>query len=365
MSCLAPRCRRGLHAPRTTTDRRKTTFRIVKSSPFNLHQSAKRCATSTVSQTPAFGKCTLTSRPQNALPLMAHSCPQSVLVEIDMEDGGSLCHGRAECTRRNHIFVGNRFMNEQTLPAVRRVAAVWAVLSMLGVVLAIPFLVSLLQGLDVPKRPPLPALILVSIVQTGLFSFLLAWGGAAAGRKLGVGSPLVEARLSKRRFAIGKTFGLAALLGVVGGVSVLALDAVFAPHMPASIRSAPPMPTALQGLLASFYGGISEEVLMRLGITTMAAWLWAHVVGFEGRGRTIALVFGVVFGAVVFGAAHLPLAFTIWPASPVVVARILLLNAVVGLLAGVVYVRRGIEHAVVLHFAADLVLYVVAPILRG
>jgi len=256
-------------------------------------------------------------------------------------------------------------MNEQTLIPAWRIAAVWTLLSMLGVALAMPFLLSLLEGLDATNRPPLPVLVLVSILQTGVISFFLAWGGTAAGRKLGVGSPLVEAWLSKRRVSVGKTFGLAALLGVVGGLSVIALDAAFAPHMPAPIRGSLPQPTPLQGLLASFYGGIAEEVLMRLGATTMAAWLVAKVIGVEGRRRTISLGIGVVFGALLFGVGHLPVGFTIWPASPVVVARIVLLNAVVGLIAGIVYVRRGLEHAVVLHFVADIVLYVLTPIVTA
>lgn len=170
-------------------------------------------------------------------------------------------------------------MNMQTVPAAWRVAAVWALLSMFGAALAMPFLLSLLEGLDAPNRPPLPVLMLVSIVQTGFGSFFLAWGGTAAGRKLGVGSPMIEAWLSKRKISIDKSFGTAALLGILGGLLVIMLDAVFAPHMPALIRNAPPQPTPFQGLLASFYGGISEEVLMRLGATTMAAWLVAKIIG--------------------------------------------------------------------------------------
>lgn len=85
----------------------------------------------------------------------------------------------------------------------------------------------------------------------------------------------------------------------------------------------------------------------------------------NGRRRTISLGIGVVLGALLFGAGHLPLAFTLWPASGIVVARILILNAAVGLVAGIVYVRRGLEHAVVLHFAADIVLYVLRPLIQG
>ena len=254
-------------------------------------------------------------------------------------------------------------MNATSPVAAWRVALVWAILSMAGVLLAMPFLLTLLEGLDAPNRPPLPVLTLVIVLQTGIGSFLLSWIGTAAGRKLGVGSPVIEAFLSKRTIALDKHYLLVAFLGAFGGLAVIALDAVFAPHMPPTLRTMP-QPTPFQGLLASFYGGISEEVLMRLGAATSFAWLIGKIVGFEGRGRTISLTLGVLFGALVFGVGHLPLAFSIWPAGPIVVARILLLNAVVGVLAGVVYVRRGLEHAVVLHFAADIALYVLRPLVQ-
>lgn len=235
---------------------------------------------------------------------------------------------------------------------------------MLGTILVMPFLFTLLEGLKIPNRPPLPILAVASVIQTGVIAFVLSWTGTAAGRKLDLGSPIIEDLLAKRTVKIPQSFLVAVLLGLVSGILVIAGDAIFAPHMPSPIGQSPPQPTPLQGLLASAYGGIAEEVLMRLGVTTLFAWIVAHLFGFQGRGRSIALSMGILFGALVFGAGHLPLAFTIWPASSIVVARILVLNAIVGLLAGYVYIRRGLEHAVVLHATADIVIYVIRPLLQ-
>ncbi|WAS99594.1 CPBP family glutamic-type intramembrane protease [Nannocystis poenicansa] len=65
--------------------------------------------------------------------------------------------------------------------------------------------------------------------------------------------------------------------------------------------------------------------------------------------------------AVLFGALHLPAAAQVWPLTHLVVARTLLLNALPGALFGAIYVRRGLEHAIVMHFAADIALHVVLP----
>jgi len=256
-------------------------------------------------------------------------------------------------------------MNSEAKIAAWRVAVVWSGLSMLGTLLAMPFLFTLIDGLNVPNRPPLLVLALLSVIQTGVMAFVLSWAGTAAGRKLAIGSPWVESWLTKKNVSLEKSFGTAILLGIIGGILVIVGDAVFAPHMPPMLRPSLPQPTPFQGLLASAYGGIAEEVLMRLGATTLFAWLVAHVFGFEGRGRSLSLALGIIFGALVFGAGHLPLAFSIWPASSIVVARILVLNAIVGLVAGYMYIRRGLEHAILLHFTADIVIYVIRPLLQS
>lgn len=248
-------------------------------------------------------------------------------------------------------------------PPAWRIAAVWTVLSMIATLLLMPYLMALFEGIDIPNRPPLPVLVLATVLQTGFLAFFLAWAGTATGRKLGIGSPLVEAWFSGKRPPIPRTFVSAALLGALGGLAIVLLDMIFMPRMPTPLRGALPQPTPIQGLLASFYGGIAEEVLLRLGVASIAAWALAKGIGFEGRGRTIALTFGVVFATLLFGAGHLPTAFTLWSPLPIVIVRTLLLNAVGGILAGIVYVRHGLEHAVVLHFTADIVLHVMTPLL--
>ena len=68
----------------------------------------------------------------------------------------------------------------------------------------------------------------------------------------------------------------------------------------------------------------------------------------------------IVLAAVAFAAAHLPAAASVWPLDAVVVWRTLSLNAIVGVACGWLFYRRGLEHAMAAHFAADLVLHVAA-----
>ena len=72
---------------------------------------------------------------------------------------------------------------------------------------------------------------------------------------------------------------------------------------------------------------------------------------------------GIILGAaLLFGAGHLPAAAQVWPLDAIVVARVLLLNALAGVVFGWLYWKRGLEVAMLAHFSADLVLHVVAPL---
>lgn len=240
-------------------------------------------------------------------------------------------------------------------PAAWRLALVWSLLSSLAALAVVPYVFTLM-----PKPLPMPAggLAAVFVAQAGLQAFLFAWAGTAAGRRLGVGSPWLEARLRGEHPPLPRSLGRMVLYGLGAGLVGAALDLAFAPWMPPPLAGELPRPSPWYGLLASFYGGVAEEVLTRLGMATLLAWATARLLGLRA-----ALAVGIVGSALLFGALHLPAAAQVWPLTALVVARTLLLNALLGVTFGAVYVRHGLEHAIVMHFAADIVLHVVLPAL--
>jgi hypothetical protein len=70
-----------------------------------------------------------------------------------------------------------------------------------------------------------------------------------------------------------------AALGVLVGTAIVVLDLwVFGPRLAATGSDTPALqPPAWQGLLASFYGGIAEALLMRLGLMTLLVWVGARL----------------------------------------------------------------------------------------
>ena len=225
-----------------------------------------------------------------------------------------------------------------------------------------PYL-QLLMPEQLAKIPvPLPLLVLLQSAQAAILLGLLAFCGLRMGHSVGLGAPWLQALMAKRE-RVAQPWWLAALCGALAGLVVMGLDPLFASAMPAPLHALPAKPGsvhALAGFLASFYGGIAEEIQLRLFLVTLVAWGLSRFTG--ARVLRWQLVVAVVVAALLFGAGHLPAAAKVWPLDAVVVTRTLLLNGVAGLVFGWFYVRKGIESAMLSHFCADLVLHVAAPL---
>lgn len=116
--------------------------------------------------------------------------------------------------------------------------------------------------------------------------------------------------------------------------------------------------SAWTGLLASFYGGINEEVLLRLFLFTWVYFLFRKIFKLELHNRIIFLWMTNVIVAIVFGLGHLPAAFKLAAPSSLEIFRVLLLNGIPGVVFGWLYWSRGLWTAMSAHFAADLVVHV-------
>ena len=246
-----------------------------------------------------------------------------------------------------------------------RLAGLLGLASALATAALFPYL-QLLMPEALAKVPlPLPLLILVQCGQAALLLGLLAFCGLRMGHALGIGAPWLRALLA-RAPRTRQPWLLALACGSVAAFVVVGLDPLFAAHMPAPLHALPAASSethAVAGFLASFYGGIAEEIQLRLFFVTLLAWGLSRFSAGRVAGWQLALA--VVLAAIAFGAGHLPAAAQLWPLDTVVVARTLLLNGIAGLVFGWFYVRHGLESAMLSHFCADLVLHVAAPLMMA
>jgi membrane protease YdiL (CAAX protease family) len=154
---------------------------------------------------------------------------------------------------------------------------------------------------------------------------------------------------------------------------VIALDAtVFAAESQRLIEQAglpaeSLQPAWWQGLLASLYGGIAEEVALRLFVMSLFAWL-GHFMSRTQEGRPTSGVLWVanILAAILFGLGHLPAVLGMGVSlTTMLIVRTIVLNAVIGIIAGWLYQTRGLESAMIAHFSADIVLHVLLPLVMS
>ncbi len=213
------------------------------------------------------------------------------------------------------------------------------------------------------------------MAQTTVFVLIAVFAGLAAARRLGLEAPVTAAMArgepawpQLRRFLVG-----AIAAGLLSGAALVLLDAyVFNPRMP-ELRGLNQASMAhhsyWKAALACLYGGFTEELLMRLFLLSVLALglakLWQLVVGARRAGSAPwgALLCANVLAAVLFGLLHLPATAAMVKLTPFLVVRAVILNGVVGVVCGFLYIRRGLEAAMVAHLSADVVLHLVAPAL--
>jgi len=249
-------------------------------------------------------------------------------------------------------------------PADLRIASLLAIAAAFAVAAVIPYALALMPDIRAKIPISMPLLMLLQGLQGGVILGLLAFLGLRMGARTGLDAPWLRALVAKQALP-PLAWKTSALAGGAVALVIVALLAVIDPMLPAPLSGAaiPPAPGAFDGFLASFYGAIGEEVLMRLFLMTLMLWIIARF-----RGPTLVAGhywFAIVLSAVMFGAGHLPAASHIWPLTDLVVARVVIGNALAGIVFGWLYWKKGFESAMIAHFAADLVLHVVAPLALG
>lgn len=235
--------------------------------------------------------------------------------------------------------------------------------SVLGSLAVLPYAFTL-QG-DLPEELPfsLPILIVLAMLQSTVLLAIAIFVGLALGNRVGLGAPILESWVEKRPVLdqLKSIILVSIALGVLAGLLIIGFDLVFAIFVEPFSSAAPPI---WQGLLASFYGGLSEEVLTRLFLVTLLVWFISRVWKTTGGKPTPYGYWLAIFvAAVIFGLGHLPATAALTTLTSGIIARAILLNGIGAVVFGWLYWEKGLESAMIAHFSADLVLHVLAPLL--
>ncbi|WP_181373345.1 CPBP family intramembrane glutamic endopeptidase [Massilia glaciei] len=249
-------------------------------------------------------------------------------------------------------------------PKHLRLALAWGIASALAIAAVLPYVFAAMPAMLAKLPVSLPVFAAIQIVQGSAIIALLSWIGLRLGQPLGLDSPFARALVYRTPFprVSKKALAGACLAGLITGAVLSGLDKAFEPFMPAMTQPLPAAGIAFwKRIVASFYGGIAEELICRLFLMTVISWIvWKTVLKGKTAPSGTAVMIGIVGAALLFGIAHLGAAAQLWPLTPVVIAKVIALNAIGGIVFGLIFSRRGLEHAMCAHFCADIVIQSVA-----
>ena len=146
-------------------------------------------------------------------------------------------------------------------------------------------------------------------------------------------------------------------VGIVGGLTLILPDLLFfGKYSEAIMNSYAAKPTVVYILAAIIYGGVIEEVMLRLFMMSLIALLLHKL--FErkqGQPTTKILITANAIAALLFAAGHLPATLSMIGNSPLIIFRCFLLNGAFGLLFGYLYRKYGLRYAMISHAGCHVV----------
>lgn len=253
-------------------------------------------------------------------------------------------------------------MENYAKPNHGRLAIFWAVLGVLASIAVFPYALEINSTLLEEVPLSLTEIVLLSSVQSAVLLLIFSFVGLRLGASISLDSPIARAFVYRLPLPQLSIKFLAAMIatGFSLGLIIIGLDALFQPLLPAAIQGEVPQIARWKGFLASFYGGITEELLLRLFIMTLITWITWKIV-MRGRGTPTNWIYwiAILLAGILFGVGHLPAAALIWPLTSVVIFRIILLNMIPGIAFGYLYWKWGLEYAMLAHFSTDIMLHVI------
>ena len=205
--------------------------------------------------------------------------------------------------------------------------------------LGLPGVIAIVLLMDPPAGIPRialaanPMILLIMLGAAGLFT----------AQKAGFKSEILLGDSIDRKNAV--KFGAYTIaIGILIAVAdVLTIGFIQPSDAPVASPSFAESITAL--IIGLTYGGVTEEILMRWGLMSVMAFGLMKLLP-----RETAVTIAIVFAAGLFAAGHLPILFaTIPDVSGLMIARVLILNGLLGLWFGWLFARHNLETAILAH----------------
>ena len=211
--------------------------------------------------------------------------------------------------------------------------------------------------------------IAISTIQVAiLYGFILSFIGLKLSRATNLNKGLLESLYTNVKYKINSKSAMIAIgFGCINAAAiVLSEKFIFARYIP-EIANSTPQFSILYLLGGIVYGGIVEEIMLRLFLMSLITFILYKIFANKKDKNNIPQYIywiSIIISAILFGVGHLPAASMMFILTPIVLFRIIFLNAFAGILFGYLYWKNGFEYGVIAHMFSHIFMQLVfLPIL--
>lgn len=238
----------------------------------------------------------------------------------------------------------------------------WLSLSILGLLGVISLLLSdftAIPGLESLPVGMSPAVVrILVLINPSIMVVVTAFLGSLVYDKVGLRVPVFESVLKIRQkpsYSYRSIVLWGILAGIIAGVLVVFINYLFTATFP--IEYVEVSNSFELNIITRFlYGGVVEEIMMRFGLMSFLAWVLFKV--FRTSENWI-FWFANILAALLFAVGHFPALWALVPDPNIgLYLFILLANGVAGIIFGCMYIKRGLECAMIAHLMTHAVMLI-------
>ena len=217
----------------------------------------------------------------------------------------------------------------------------------------------LLMGKTIPL--PLEQIQLVSFSQSTVFLAVACTVGIGLHEKVQLDSPIIRGVLTHHLDAV--SFKPILIWSISGGVfgSIILIGYHYLFLQLTQFLALTETSSSLPIVVRIFYGGITEEILLRWGVMTFLVWCLVKL--FVKNFTSIPNLYywiAILLSSFIFATLHLPILFsTITTPSSILIFMVIIGNSLFGLIAGYLYWKHGLESAMIAHILAHFIAFLV------
>ena len=204
---------------------------------------------------------------------------------------------------------------------------------------------------------------LLSLINPTIMLLIAVIVGSVFYQKVNLKVPFIEriVGIDDNTLSISEIVKYGFLGGVLSGVLLSLIGLAFSSILPMEFEK---LGETFQPTLAArfFYGGLTEEIIMRFGLMTFIVWLCSKIFG---NTKPIVYWIGILVAAIIFALGHFPIVYQVIESPTTgLLTYILIGNSIGGIIFGWLYWKKGLESAFIAHIFAHVIMVLAESILN-